>query len=97
MNSLSINQPASGQAMNLSHTTQIEDVLSVQSSNHKGNQQPGWNKKKGKKNRKGGNKNEMIIMTRTTTMLGVTRNLSVSLNFLVSCVGMITSLTCALG
>ena len=33
-------------------------VLSVQSSDQKGNQQPGRNKKKGKNNHKGGNKNE---------------------------------------
>ena len=33
-------------------------VLSVQSSDQKGNQQPGRNKKKGKNNHKGGNRNE---------------------------------------
>ena len=37
----------------------MESVLSVQSSDQKGNQQPGRNRKKGKNNnRKGGNKNE---------------------------------------
>ena len=44
--------------MALSHPTQSVDVLSVQSSNVKGNQQPRRNKKKGKNNRKGGNKDE---------------------------------------
>ena len=33
-------------------------VLSVQSSDQKGNQQPRWNNKKGKNNCKGGNRNE---------------------------------------
>ena len=47
-----------GQAMNSSHPTQMVEVLSVQSSNQKGNQQPGQNKKKGKNNRNGGNRNE---------------------------------------
>ena len=37
------------------------DVLSMQSSNLKGNQQPGRNKKKGKNNKKGGNKNDNEI------------------------------------
>ena len=55
---LSINQFASGQATNSSQPTQSTNVLSVQTSNSKGNQQPGRNKKKGKNNRKGGNKNE---------------------------------------
>ena len=55
---LSLNQPASGQAMASSHPTQSTSVLSVQMSNPKGNQQPRWNKKKAKNNHKGGNKNE---------------------------------------
>ena len=55
---LSINQSASGQATASSQPTQMVSVLSVQSSNQKGNQQPGRNKKKGKNNRKGGNRNE---------------------------------------
>ena len=38
--------------------TQMVSVLSMQSSNQKGNQQPGRNKKKGKNNCKGGNRNE---------------------------------------
>ena len=37
---LSVNQSASGQATALSQPTQSENVLSVQSSNPKGNQQP---------------------------------------------------------
>ena len=44
--------------MALSQPTQSVSVLSVQSSDQKGNQQPRRNKKKGKNNRKGGNKNE---------------------------------------
>ena len=43
--------------MALSQPTQMTSVLSVQSSDQKGNQQPERNKKKGKKNHKGGNKN----------------------------------------
>ena len=41
-----------------SQPTQMASVLYVQSSDQKGNQQPGWNRKKGKNNHKGGNKNE---------------------------------------
>ena len=41
-----------------SQPTQTMSVLSVQSSDQKGNQQPEKNKKKGKNNRKGGNRNE---------------------------------------
>ena len=55
---LSINQSASGQSMALSQPAQMVSVLSVQSSDQKGNQQPGQNKKKGKNNRTGGNRNE---------------------------------------
>ena len=55
---LSINQSALGQATALSQPTKIVSVLSVQSSDQKGNQQPGRNRKKGKNNRKGGNRNE---------------------------------------
>ena len=55
---LSINQSASRQATALSQPTQSKSVLSVQSSDPKGNQQPRRNKKKGKNNCKGGNKNE---------------------------------------
>ena len=55
---LSINQSASGQAMASSQPTNTVNVLSVQSSDQKGNQQPERNRKKGKNNRKRGNKNE---------------------------------------
>ena len=55
---LSINQSTSGQAIALSQPTQTTSVLSVQSSDQKGNQQPGQNRKNGKNNRKSGNKNE---------------------------------------
>ena len=55
---LLINQSTSGQAMASSQPTQLASVLSVQTSNLKGNQQPGRNKKKGKNNHKGGNKNK---------------------------------------
>ena len=54
----SINQFASGKATAPSPPTQMASVLSVQSSNQKGNQKLGRNKKKGKNNRKHGNKNE---------------------------------------
>ena len=54
----SINQSESGQATASSQPTQSTSVLSVQSSDQKGNQQPGRNKKKGKNNCKGGNKKE---------------------------------------
>ena len=57
---LSINQSALGQATASSHPAQMENVLAVQSSDQKGNQQPRRNRKKGKNNnnKKGGNKNE---------------------------------------
>ena len=56
---LSINQSASGQATASSQPTQTASVLSMQSSDQQGNQQPGRNRKKGKNNnRKGGNRNE---------------------------------------
>ena len=56
---LSINQSTSGQAMASSQPAQTANVLAVQSSDQKGNQQPGRNRKKGKNNnKKGGNKNE---------------------------------------
>ena len=57
MNKFSVNQPTLGQATTSSHPTQTVDVLSLQLSNQKGNQQPGRNKKKGSNNRKGGNRN----------------------------------------
>ena len=55
---LLINQSALGQATDSSQPTQSANVLSVQTSNLKGNQQPRRNNKIGKNNRKGGNKNE---------------------------------------
>ena len=55
---LSINQSVLGQDMVSSQPTQTVSVLSMQSSDQKGNQQPIRDKKKGKNNRKGGNKNE---------------------------------------
>ena len=55
---LLINQFVSEQDTTSSQPTQLASVLSLQSSNPKGNQQPGRNKKKGKINRKRGNKNE---------------------------------------
>ena len=58
MSQLSLNQSVSGQATASSLPTQSADVLSVQSSNPKGSQQPGRNKKKGKNNRKVANKND---------------------------------------
>ena len=56
MRNFSINQTTTEQAMTLSNPTQMTDVLSVHSSNQKGNQQ--HNKKKGRNNRRGGNKKE---------------------------------------
>ena len=55
---LSINQSAFGQATTSSQPTQMVSVLLVQSLDQKGNQQTRRNKKKGKNNCKGGNKNE---------------------------------------
>ena len=55
---LSINQYASRQATTSSQPTQTVSVLSMQSSDQKGNQQPRRNRKKGKNNHKGGNRNE---------------------------------------
>ena len=56
---LSLNQFALGQATTSSQPTQTANVLSVQSSDQNGNQQPRRNRKKGKNNnQKGGNKNE---------------------------------------
>ena len=54
----SISQSTLGQATTSSQPTQSVSVLSMQSSDPKGNQQPRRNKKKGKSNHKGGNKNE---------------------------------------
>ena len=50
---LSINQFALGQATDSSQPSQTASVLFVQSSDQKGDQQPGRNKKKWKNNRKG--------------------------------------------
>ena len=70
---LLLNQPVLGQAKNLSHPTQSVNVLSVQTSNPKGNQQPGRNEKKGKNNRKGGNKNANDRNDKNTNDVGGTR------------------------
>ena len=94
---LSINQSALGQAMASSQPAQMASVLSVQSLNQKGNQQPGRNKKKGKKNCKGGNRNENANNNdKNTRNAGGTSKLNIRLNSLASCVRTITSLTCAL-
>ena len=94
---LSINQSASGQATASSQPTQTGSVLSVQSSDQKGNQQPEQNKKKGKNNHKGGNRNENDNTNdKNARSAGGTSNLNVRLNFLASYVRRITSLTCAL-
>ena len=55
---LSINQSTLWQTTTSSQPTQTTSVLSMQSSDQKGNQQPKRNRKKGKNNWKGGNKNE---------------------------------------
>ena len=96
---LSINQSASGKATASSQPAQMANVLAVQSSDQKGNQQPGRNRKMVKTIiRRVGIKMRMpTIMTRTIKMLGGTRRISVRLSFLASFVRTITSLTCALG
>ena len=74
----------------------MASVLSVQSSDQKGNQQPGRNKKKGKNNRKGGNRNENSNSNDKNAQNSRGKSsLNVRLNFLASCVRRITSLTCA--
>ena len=94
---LLINQSTSGQATASSQPTQTVSVLSVQSSDQKGNQQLGRNKKKGKNNHKGGNRNENANFNeKNARNAGGTSSLNVRLSFLASCVRMITSLTCAL-
>ena len=94
---LSNNQSALGQATDSSQPTQMTSVLSVQSSDQKGNQQPEWNRKKGKNNRKGGNKNENANNNdKNGRNAGGSSNLNVRLSSLASCVRTITSLTCAL-
>ena len=63
----------------------------------KGNQQPGWNRKKGKNNHKGGNKNENANNNdKNARNAGGTSKLNVRLSSLASYVSTITSLTCAL-
>ena len=75
----------------------MASVLSVQSSDQKGNQQPGQNKKKGKNNCKGGNKNENANNNdKNGRNAGGTSKLNARLSSLESCVRTITSLTCAL-
>ena len=94
---LSINQSSLRQATASSQPTQTANVLSVQSSNQKGNQQPERNKKKGKNNHKGGNRNESANSNdKNAQNAGGTSSLNVRLSFLASCVRMTTSLTCAL-
>ena len=77
----------------------MEDVLSMQSSNQKGNQQPRRNRKKGKNNnRKGGNKNENANNNdKNGRNAGGTSKRNVRLNYLARFVRKFTSLTCALG
>ena len=95
---LSINQSALGQATASSQPAQTTSVLSVQSSDQKGNQQPGRNKKKGKNNCKGGNKNGNANSNdKNARNARGTSSLNVRLSFLASCVRRTTSLTCALG
>ena len=97
MSQLSINQSTSGQATSSSQPTQMTNVLSVQSSDQKGNQQPRRNKKKGKNNHKGGNRNENDNTNdKNARNDGGPSNINVRLSFLASCVRTITSLTCSL-
>ena len=95
---LPINQSMLGQATASSQPTQTVNVHDVQSSEQKGNQKPGWNRKKGKNNKNCGNKNENANNNdKNNKNVGGTRKISVRLSFLASYVRMITSLTCALG
>ena len=97
---LSTNQSASGQATASSQPTQTVNVHALQASDQKGNQQPRWNRKKGKNNnnKKGGYKNENANNNdKKNKNVGGTSRLNVRLNFLASYVRMITSLTCSLG
>ena len=94
---LSTNQFALGQATASSHPTQTANVHAVQSSDQKGNQQPGRNKKKGKNNRKGGKRNENANFNdKNAAMLKWTSNLNIRLSFLANYVRRTTSLTCTL-
>ena len=58
MKNLSINQSIATQYTSSSTTTQSIDVLSMQSSNQKGNQRHRRNRKKGRNNKRGGNRKE---------------------------------------
>ena len=94
---LSINQSVLGQAMTSSQPTQSVSVLSMQTSNPKGNQQLGRNKKKGKNNRKGGNKNENGNNNdKNTNNARGDKHPKRKVKFSVIFVRTITSLTCAL-
>ena len=94
---LSINQLISGQATASSQPTQTMSVLSVKSSNRKGNQQCIRNKKKGKNNHNSGNKNKNANFNdKNDHNTGGESNLNVRLSFNANCVRMTTSLTCAL-
>ena len=87
MSQLSINQSSLGQSTASSQPTQMTNVISVQSSDQKGNQQPGRNKKKGKNNRKGGNRNENANSNdKNSRNVGGTRIINIRLSFLASCV-----------
>ena len=94
---LSINQSTLGQATALSQPTQTMSVLSVQSLDQKGNQQPLRNRKRVKIIVRVGIRMKMpILMKGMPAMLGGTSSLNVRLSFLANCVRRITSLTCAL-
>ena len=79
--------------MTSSQPSQMASVLSVQSSDQKANQQQ---IRVRIIVRVGIGMKMLIIMIRTPIMLGGTSKLNVRLNFLASCVRIITSLTCAL-
>ena len=66
---LSINQSTLGQAMTSSQPTQSASVISVQSSNPKGNQQPGRKRKKEKIIIRVGTRTEMLIIMKRTLIL----------------------------
>ena len=77
MENLSFNRYELRQATNSSHPTQLANVHLVQLSNQKGNQQPRLNKKKGRSNHKGGNRNVNANDDKNDNNAGGTRCLKI--------------------
>ena len=75
------------------HECALSAIVGPDSGNH----QPRRNKKKGKKNCKGGNRNENANSNdKNARNAGGTSILNVRLSFFANCVRITTSLTCAL-